>query len=90
LGKALTAKLHAGNQRALASVQRLTTDVNQEIAQPHLVIFAVHNELGLCGVAAKEVGGRRRIGYDPLVAEHRTLEFQKISIRAMGRTSHST
>jgi hypothetical protein len=68
----------------------LTTDVNQEIAQPHLVIFAVHNELGLCGVAAKEIGGRRRIGYDPLVAEHRTLEFQKISIRAMGRTSHST
>jgi hypothetical protein len=90
-GKALTATLHAGNQRSLVSVQRLTTNVNQEIAQPHLVIFfAVPNELVLSGVAAKEIGGGRRIGYDPLVAEHRKFDDQKLWNCVMCRTSNKS
>jgi hypothetical protein len=42
------------------------------------------------GVADKEIGGGRRISYDPLVAEHRKLEDQKVPIRVMGRTSNNT
>jgi hypothetical protein len=70
-------------------VRRSTKNVNQNSHNQsrHSVRRAQQLDTGL---ADTEIGGGRRIGYDRLVAEHRTLEDQKISIRAMGRTSHST
>jgi hypothetical protein len=55
-----------------------------------VIFFAVHNEFVLPGVAAKEIGGGRRIGYDPLVAEHRKFDDQKVSSRVMCGTSNNS